>query len=266
VDVPDIELLHLRQEDHPSDRVDAAGIGSWLPQLDFVACSSTKEQPAEERQAEAPIAEQGSLANEGGSCPRPPYGGINVSSVTDASGQGGKRGNTGAQSVHNGSNDAETGEVRTAKRAKKTAEEKQLELRCPEFAAGRETLGKCWTFSSKSVDRLKSVRQLYTLSMSIFDREIWDKVLTFFLDHLKKDHGFAREKLDIGRRKQGDTEPNLWRRLFLKLNPNWLNEHPNTPSPCKTFPTLVIPYFLRCTSFNRCRCQPKPRPFRSSAL
>jgi hypothetical protein len=247
--------------------VDAAKIGSWLPQLDFGAFSSTKEHQAEERQAEAPIAEQGSPANEGGSCPRLPCEGISVSGATDASGQGGKRGNPGAQSVHNGSSDVDkTGDVRTAKRAKKTAEEKRLELRCPESAAGRETLAKCCTFSSKSVDRLKSVRQLYTLSMSIFDQEIWDKVLTFSQDHLKKDHGFAKDKLDIGRRKQGDTEPDLWRRLFLKLNPNWLEEYPNTPSPCKTFPTLVIPSFSRCIPFNRCRCQPKPRPFRSSAL
>jgi hypothetical protein len=187
VDIPDTELLHPRQEGHPGDTVDAAEVGSWLPQLDCVACSSTKEHQAEERQTEARIAEQGSPANKGGLCPRPPCEGINVSGATDASGQSGKRGNTGAQSVHNGSDDADkTGEVRIAKRAKKTAEEKQLELRCPEFAAGRETLGKCWTFSSKSVDRLKSVRQLYTLSMSIFDREIWEKVLTFFSGPFEK--------------------------------------------------------------------------------
>jgi hypothetical protein len=150
------EHLHLRQDHIPSETADATEIGSWLPQLDPVACSSTKEN-----QAEAPIVEQGSRAYKEGSYQRPPSERIDASGVTDASGQISKRGNTGSRSIHDGSNDADkNGELRTAKRLKKTAEEKELELRCPEYAAGKATLGKCCTFSSKSVDRLKSVRQI----------------------------------------------------------------------------------------------------------
>jgi hypothetical protein len=175
VDDPHTEDLHLRKDGHPHEVVDAAEVGSWLPEFDPVACSST-----EEYQAEAPIAAQGSPANKAGSGQGPPSEGIDVSGVTDVSGQSSKSGNTGSQSIYDGSNDAdETGEVRAAKRVKKTAEEKELELRCPEYAAGKAILGKCCTFSSKSVDRLKSVWQLRILSASVLDLEIFDKVLTF---------------------------------------------------------------------------------------
>jgi hypothetical protein len=43
------------------------------------------------------------------------------------------------------------------KRPRKTAEEKQTELRCTEFAAGRQTTAKCLTYSTRNLHRLKSV-------------------------------------------------------------------------------------------------------------
>jgi hypothetical protein len=45
----------------------------------------------------------------------------------------------------------------TPKRPRKTAEEKQTELRCTEFAAGRQTTAKCLTYSTRDLHRLKSV-------------------------------------------------------------------------------------------------------------
>jgi hypothetical protein len=92
------------------------------------------------------------------------------SGVTDASRQSQKPGNTGPQYIQGFSNNGdESGKIRTAKRTKKAAKEKELELRYPEYAAGKATIGKCCTFSSKSVDRLKPVRHLSILSASILD-------------------------------------------------------------------------------------------------
>jgi hypothetical protein len=92
-----------------------------------------------------------------------------------------------------------------------------------------------------------------------------------FQDHLKKDHGFARDKLDIGRRKQGENEPALWRRLFIKLHPDWLGEHSNTPSPCKNFQPLWPPlsqdaYLLTIVDVNPNRDLSEVAPFNSPTL
>lgn len=55
------------------------------------------------------------------------------------------------------SEDDENTRRRPPKRPRKTAEEKQTELRCIEFAAGRQTTAKCLTYSTRNLHRLKSV-------------------------------------------------------------------------------------------------------------
>ena len=55
------------------------------------------------------------------------------------------------------SEDDENTRRRPPKRPRKTTEEKQTELRCIEFAAGRQTTAKCLTYSTRNLHRLKSV-------------------------------------------------------------------------------------------------------------
>jgi hypothetical protein len=45
------------------------------------------------------------------------------------------------------------------------------------------------------------------------------------------DHKFPQTQLDLPRKKEGEGEADIWNRLFLKLNPGWLDE---IPSACKT--------------------------------
>src|SRR5256885_15155973 len=52
---------------------------------------------------------------------------------------------------------AKNGKRRMDDASRKTTEEKQMELRCTEFAAGRQTTAKCLTSSTKNLHRLKSV-------------------------------------------------------------------------------------------------------------
>jgi hypothetical protein len=59
------------------------------------------------------------------------------------------------------SEDNENTRKRPPKRPRKTAEEKQAELRCTEFAARRQTTAKCLTYSTKNLHRLKSVSPVY---------------------------------------------------------------------------------------------------------
>ena len=91
--------------------------------------------------------------------------------------------------------DRDDGPAISRKRLRKTAGQKDAELRCPETAVGRGH-AKCLTYSTKFVHRLKS-------------------------DHLMPDHEFQRHELEIDRGKRGETEENKWSRLFLKLNPDW---------------------------------------------
>ena len=49
-------------------------------------------------------------------------------------------------------------------------------------------------------------------------------------DHLVYDHKFTKAQLDLPRKKKGEGEVDVWNRLFLKLNPSWLDE---IPSACK---------------------------------
>jgi hypothetical protein len=53
--------------------------------------------------------------------------------------------------------DGEPNKKRCSRRQPKTADEKQMELRCTELAAGRQTTARCLTFSAKDLHRLKSV-------------------------------------------------------------------------------------------------------------
>lgn len=53
--------------------------------------------------------------------------------------------------------DEDSNKKRAPKRPRKTADEKQTELRCTEFAAGRQTTAKCLTYSTRNLHRLKSV-------------------------------------------------------------------------------------------------------------
>jgi len=62
--------------------------------------------------------------------------------------------------AQNSEDDGNTRKRRAPKRPQKTAEEKQTELRCTEFAAGRQTTAKCLTYSTRNVQRLKSVSPL----------------------------------------------------------------------------------------------------------
>ena len=64
--------------------------------------------------------------------------------------------------------DENTKKRRVPKRPQKTAEEKQTELRCTEFAAGRQTTAKCLTYSTRSLQRLKSVSALLSGSRAIW--------------------------------------------------------------------------------------------------
>jgi hypothetical protein len=50
-------------------------------------------------------------------------------------------------------------------------------------------------------------------------------------DHLVCDHKFPKTQLDLPRKKKGEGEVDVWNRLFLMLNPSWLDEIPNA---CKT--------------------------------
>jgi hypothetical protein len=108
-------------------------------------------------------------------------------------------------------NDAEEDTTVSRKRIRKTADEKEAELRCPEAAVGRG-YAKCLTYSTRQVHRLKS-------------------------DHLMPDHQFQRHMLEIGRGKRGETEEHKWVRLFLKLNPDW-NTNPPSPYYSANYQTL----------------------------
>jgi len=61
---------------------------------------------------------------------------------------------------NNSEDDGKANRKRAQKRPRKTADEKQTELRCTEFAAGRQTTAKCLTYSTRNLHRLKSVRAL----------------------------------------------------------------------------------------------------------
>jgi len=61
---------------------------------------------------------------------------------------------------NNSGDDGKENRKRAQKRPRKTADEKQTELRCTEFAAGRQTTAKCLTYSTRNLHRLKSVRAL----------------------------------------------------------------------------------------------------------
>jgi hypothetical protein len=63
--------------------------------------------------------------------------------------------------------DGKANRKRAQKRPRKTADEKQTELRCTEFAAGRQTTAKCLTYSTRNLHRLKSVRALQSQFQSI---------------------------------------------------------------------------------------------------
>ncbi|KIW68474.1 hypothetical protein PV04_04416 [Phialophora macrospora] len=108
-------------------------------------------------------------------------------------------------------NDADEDTTVSRKRIRKTADEKEAELRCPEAAVGRG-YAKCLTYSTRQVHRLKS-------------------------DHLMPDHQFQRHALEIGRGKRGETEEHKWVRLFLKLNPDW-NTNPPSPYYSANYQTL----------------------------
>ncbi|EXJ60655.1 hypothetical protein A1O7_04808 [Cladophialophora yegresii CBS 114405] len=108
-------------------------------------------------------------------------------------------------------NDSDEDATVSRKRIRKTADEKEAELRCPEAAAGRG-YAKCLTYSTRQVHRLKS-------------------------DHLMPDHQFQRHMLEIGRGKRREAEEHKWVRLFLKLNPDW-NTNPPSPYYSTNYQTL----------------------------
>lgn len=68
---------------------------------------------------------------------------------------------------NNSEDDEKANRKRAQKRPRKTADEKQTELRCTEFAAGRQTTAKCLTYSTRNLHRLKSVRTLQSQFQSI---------------------------------------------------------------------------------------------------
>ena len=74
--------------------------------------------------------------------------------------------------TQNSEDDENTRKRRVAKRPQKTAEEKQTELRCTEFAAGRQTTAKCLTYSTRNVQRLKSVSPLLSGSRAIWSLKL----------------------------------------------------------------------------------------------
>jgi len=63
---------------------------------------------------------------------------------------------------NNSEDDGKANRKRVQKR-QKTADEKQTELRCTEFAAGRQTTAKCLTYSTRNLHRLKSVRAFQSI-------------------------------------------------------------------------------------------------------
>ena len=68
--------------------------------------------------------------------------------------------------------DGDSNQKRIPKRPRKTAGEKQTELRCIELAAGRHTTAKCLTYSTKNLHRLKSVCPLQLEFKEIFSLKL----------------------------------------------------------------------------------------------
>jgi hypothetical protein len=95
-----------------------------------------------------------SSSGQGSPCKQTP------TSDSNSSTKNGKRciGKISRGDEENSEDDEKTNKKRNPKRPRKTADEKQTELRCTEFAAGRQTTAKCLTYSTKYLHRLKSVR------------------------------------------------------------------------------------------------------------
>jgi hypothetical protein len=74
--------------------------------------------------------------------------------------------------TQNSEDDENTRKRRVPKRPRKTAEEKRTELRCTEFAAGRQTTAKCLTYSTRNLQRLKSVSPLLSGSRAIWSLKL----------------------------------------------------------------------------------------------
>jgi hypothetical protein len=85
-----------------------------------------------------------------------------LASELNSSTNNGKRriDNNPGEEGNNSEDDGKANRKRAQKRPRKTADEKQTELRCTEFAAGRQTTAKCLTYSTRNLHRLKSVRAL----------------------------------------------------------------------------------------------------------
>jgi hypothetical protein len=73
---------------------------------------------------------------------------------------------------NNSEDDEKANRKRAQKRPRKTADEKQTELRCTEFAAGTQTTAKCLTYSTRNLHRLKSVRAPQSQFQSIWSLKL----------------------------------------------------------------------------------------------
>ncbi len=104
-------------------------------------------------------------------------------------------------------------------RTPKSAYEKKRELRCPFSAAGRGN-GKCLTYSTKFVHRLKS-------------------------DHLIPDHRLEKASLDLRPRKQGESEESKWDRLFPKVIKGWDKPLPSCYYSANYQPLIGLESLLR---------------------
>ncbi|KAN0094081.1 Velvet factor domain containing protein [Hyaloscypha variabilis] len=109
-----------------------------------------------------------------------------------------------AQSDDDGGDDDEPNQNDRTKRIKKTTNEYNRYVICPQFAAGKEpSRPNCFFGAWCSVDRLKQ-------------------------DHLINVHNFNTSQLKIDR---GGTESEKWWRLFDKLNPGFRRDNPEAFIP-----------------------------------
>jgi len=109
-----------------------------------------------------------------------------------------------AQSDDDGGDDDEPNQNDRTKRTKKTTNEYNRYVICPQFAAGKEpSRPNCFFGAWCSVDRLKQ-------------------------DHLINVHNFNTSQLKIDR---GGTESEKWWRLFDKLNPGFRKDNPEAFIP-----------------------------------